>query len=1236
MSTTQPPTELDVLACELEGVRLIEASAGTGKTWAICALVLRLLLERRLEVRQILVVTFTNAACAELRTRIRARLVETLANLEGGAPATADPLVPRLLEMLRRDHGLADDELRSRIELALASFDEAAIYTIHGFCQRALAEMPFAARMPLRMELLDDDDELVLEAASDFWRQRVARDDLDPALAAWLVACKDSPQTFAALLARRLAKPGSAMLWPQGSENPAPADVAGLQAAHAAARARWLAGRQAIVDAVSAALPGMKATSYQTRSVGEAAAAWDDLLAGDDALAALERKPDKAALLATGRLAGGTKKGQATPVHPFFAEAQALLDARQAATRALALSRFALLRTMLAQAGRALHEAKRRRRVMSFDDLLVHLERRLQADDGAGFAQVLRERFPAALIDEFQDTDPVQFAVFSAVYRGALGPLMLIGDPKQAIYGFRSADLHTYLGARSLADAGYTLLGNQRSTGELIGAVNALFGANPRAFMQPGIDFRPAGEGQRRPAPLVDRSGPAAALQVWLLPEDPEAGAPMLRARAEQAVVRATAAEVARLLAAGARGEVTLDGRALRAGDVAVLVRRHAEGRAMRDALAALGVGSVELSQASVFRSADAEEVDRVLRAVLEPTRERLLRAALATEAMGHDAAQIDALAADEGAWLRIAQRFAAYRQSWLEKGVGPMLHAWLAGERVAERLLARADGERRLTNLLHLVELAHAAAGQHPSPDALLRWLQSARRQARAGEEAQLRLESDRHLAQVVTVHKSKGLEYPVVFCPFLWRGRHARARDPLGDEYHDENGRAVIDLRTGEEADEAAIKRQVALEAATDDLRLAYVAVTRAVHRCVLVAGSYAVGTAGGGRSSAESSRNVLNWLAAGDGHSPEDWLSGSREPAVIAAAWAALAARHAPGLSVAPLPDAPGVALGAPCDAAARLEALAPPATPPAGWRIGSYSSMLWGATHERAAADHDLRAGRDAASAGPAAARTGADAPAPDDILGFARGAAAGVCLHAVFEHAEFSDPASWPAAIARALRTLPPQAPGGGPRVEAARAARMLERMLGDVLSTPLPVGTARPLVLAGVPASRRLAELEFHLPAHDLAAPALNALLQRLGVKAPRLDFARLRGYLVGHIDLVVEHNGRYFVVDWKSNHLGDRPADYGERPLAAAMVQHGYHLQSLLYGVALDRHLRRCLPGYEPEMHFGGSLYLFVRGVRPLWTDDQGRPTGVHFHRPGAATLAELSSLLDAPGAAR
>ncbi|HEX4510054.1 MAG TPA: UvrD-helicase domain-containing protein, partial [Burkholderiaceae bacterium] len=528
---------LDLLSCPLAGVRQIEASAGTGKTWSLCGLYARLVLERQMSVQQILVVTFTNAATAELRERIRTRLSDLLARLHGRS--NEDLFIDDLLDAARAQ-GHADSVLVERLELALATFDEAAIFTIHGFCQRALADAPFTAHAPLALELAPDDAHWALQAAMDFWRRHVASDEIAPALAALLVTKKASPETFAKLLRRQLARPLAKPLWPPELDTADAADTSTLLRAHAQATSLWTQRRGAILEIVNDAMEAgvLNRTTYKRQRVEKAARAWDQLASTRDGVAALarldnsdQRKSFELFVLFTANfLAVKTNGKKPPPVDPFFAQAQALLDARDAAERALELQRLALVKQLLVEGVRDVRAAKRTARVVGFDDMLSLLHERLAAPQGDALAQDLATRYPAALIDEFQDTDPLQWAIFSRLYARGPGPLFLIGDPKQAIYSFRNADLHTYLRAGARADARASLTQNQRSTPALIQGLNTLFQRNAKAFMLDGLEYQPVSAGAKPRRPLRDdsRGGTRpAALQVWMLPgcEGAEGGA---------------------------------------------------------------------------------------------------------------------------------------------------------------------------------------------------------------------------------------------------------------------------------------------------------------------------------------------------------------------------------------------------------------------------------------------------------------------------------------------------------------------------------------------------------------------------------------------------------------------------------------------------------------------------------------------------------------------------------------
>ncbi|MBC8720814.1 exodeoxyribonuclease V subunit beta [Paraburkholderia sp. 31.1] len=1221
--------ELDVFACPLDGVNQIEASAGTGKTWNICALYVRLLLEKNLNADQILVVTFTKAATAELHERIRGRLAELHRAIEMDDDGD-DPFIRRLFETtLAPERGIEREAALKVVRRALRTFDQAAIHTIHAFCQRALQEAPFAAAMPFAFEMEADDAALRFELAADFWREQVEPvAHAHPAFAAWLVAKRAGPASLDEQLARRLKKPLAQLRW--GSVDAAGAS-ADPQAGFNVACAIWRAERDAIVALLAEAQERLSKTTHKPDHVSAAIAAWTDYFAQGDCHA----PPPRAALkLTASALKKATKVKFEPPAHPFFEHADALAAAVVAAEAAQRARWLALVQTWLDYAPAELVARKRTRRVVSFDDLLANLYRALAAH--AWLADALRSRYPAALIDEFQDTDPLQFAIFSRIFAPA-GPLFLVGDPKQAIYSFRAADLHTYLAARESASACYTLAVNQRSTAPIVEACNRIFEANRQAFVLDGLDYQPVRAGERRRAPFTDPDASGGDFRIWTLPRG---ATPLDKRSAQRAASEACAAEIVGLLRGAREGVVTIGDKPLAPGDIAVLVQTHKQGSLVKRVLAAWGVGSVELAQASVFATLDAEQIERVLAAIDTPGDLRRLRAALATDWLGLDAAALWRLtqvadaaaaaavdepapaldAADAMGWV---ERFSRYRMLWHERGFAVMWRTLVRELRVAQRLVAGVDGERRLTNVNHLAELVQARAATQPGIAPTLRWL-AAQREQGGGDEAQLRLESDRNLVQIVTVHKSKGLEYAVVFCPFLNDGGLREPPSsglPDAREYHDDSGDAVLHYGCDEEEAERA-SRYAVREQAAERARLVYVALTRAVYRCYLVAGTYL-----SSRSTKESRRSVLNWLVGGSGHTFDAWLAEPPDEAALAASWQALAGGP---VTLRALPEVTRrVPLESLRDQGAHLHARANRRPLRDQWRMASFSGLIAAGGRSADAHAHapqeDVRPDHDEiADALPSAplltplAASSAPAHADDDILGFPRGAAAGDCLHRMFELADFTEARTWPDAIRGALRERPaPAAPELAVRLPA-----MMHRLIADVVSTELVPG----MTLARLDPRRRLNELEFLFAAPSLDFPALRELLIEYGYPDVALEPGVLRGFVKGFIDMIVEHDGRFWIVDWKSNHLGDTAADYAAASLEAAMASHAYHLQALLYTVALHRYLKTRVRDYAYDTHIGGYLYLFVRGVRPDWRDVDGA-AGVHRRR----APFELVALLDA-----
>ncbi len=1254
----QSAEEFDVFTCSLDGVTQIEASAGTGKTWNICALYVRLLLEKALSVEQILVVTFTKAATAELYERIRARLVLLVYALKGGE-VEDDPFVNQLLETTV-GVVVSPDEARLRLEQALHSFDQAAIHTIHGFCQRALQESPFAAALPFEFEWVTQEEALRFEVAMEFWHTHIEPAAVaDSDFAKWLAERGAGPAELDVQLKRYLQKPLAHLVFDvlPASAPPGEANL-GLTELFEAARMLWQAEHDALAQMMDGALPSLKATSYKPAALTLAFAAWQHYFEQGDAQAPLD---DKASLLTASILEARVKKGCVAPTHPFFELADTLLTKIAAAQAEHSGRWLTLLKMWLHWAPATLRERKQARRVMSFDDLLANLQASLV--EQPWLAQALKRRYPAALIDEFQDTDPLQFDIFNRIF-APHGPLFLVGDPKQAIYSFRAADLHTYLFARAQARARYTLATNQRSTASLIAACNRLFSCNPAAFILDGLTYQAVRAGSAKQAPFIDTENPDAAdLHIWMLPQD---GQILPKNDALKRTAHACAAEIVRLLglpaAQQAVMETSINGTVdtpdntggesgLNPRDIAVIVQTHRQGSLIKRALAQVGVGSVEIAQTSVFSTPEAQDLECVLRAIDIPSDARRLRGALTVDWFGVEANTLSQLddepglpanhshadknspnAHDPAFW---AERFTHYRGLWQTRGFAVMWRVLSTELRIAQRIAAGPNGERRLADLAHLTELMQAQAALQPSIAATMRWLSAQRTSQSGGEETQVRLESDRNLVQIVTVHKSKGLEYAVVFCPFLYDAAPRKAPAnalPSACEYHDASGERTI-LHYGGAADDMAQAKEAAKrEQQAEKARLIYVALTRAVYRCYLVAGLY---TSGASASTKEARGSMLNWLIAGAGYEFPSWLAKPPPEEEINAAWQALADT---AIKIESLPVASSLRL----PDSARGSDASPHARQAhrflrESWHIASFTSLI---TNTNIAADRGIGSPLEAladydalvhtVSAMQAEDLSTALGPqlvsterAADDILDFPRGAVAGECLHRLFELVDFAKPSTWPTAIERALHeypTLTPALPHLLPE--------MMMRLLHDLALTEL-TPLAPGLTLASIDPARRQMELEFTFPASgDLTA--LRQLLTRYGYPDIALQGSALRGYLKGFIDLIFEHQGRFWIIDWKSHHLGYAAENYEHTALSEAMAAHGYHLQALIYTLAVHRYLRVRLPDYNYATHFGGYLYLFVRGVRPDWRSEKGA-AGVYVDVPDFKLIKAFDQLLQA-----
>ncbi|VVO25002.1 exodeoxyribonuclease V subunit beta [Pseudomonas fluorescens] len=1209
--TTKTPL---ALAFPLRGSQLIEASAGTGKTFTISALYLRLVLGhggepsgfgRELLPPQILVVTFTDAATKELRERIRTRLAEAARFFREETPAP-DALIAEL-----RDQYLPEQwsGCANRLDIAAQWMDEAAVSTIHSWCQRMLREHAFDSGSLFTQTLETDHSDLLGEVLRDYWRMfcyPMQGDALN-----WVRSNWGGP---AALLPRVRGLFASERDNVAGKE-PAELIAQCLVERRAALLELKMPWRQWADELLALCHQGVASKSVDGRKMQaryfepwfEKIKAW----AEDESLEQLDIGTGFTRLTPDGMAEAW--KGEA-PRHPGLEAMPGL----KLSLDGLPTPDAAVLQHAAQWVGAQFEEEKRRRAEMGFDDMLLRLDAALQAEGGERLATLIREQFPVALIDEFQDTDPVQYRIFESIYRiednNPESGLFLIGDPKQAIYAFRGADIYTYLRARQ-ATAGrlHTLGTNFRSSHGMVSAVNHVFEraesreAGRGAFLfreQNGenpVPFLPvASQGRKEVLHIEGRAVPA--LNVWHL----SAEQPLSGAVYRQQLAAACASEITALLNGGQQGHAGFiqegkDFRGLLPADIAILVRDGKEAQAVRAELSARGVRSVYLSDKdSVFAAQEAHDVLTWLKACAEPDVERPLRAALACITLNLSLAELERLNQDELAWEARVMQFRGYRELWRKQGVLPMLRRLLHDFRLPQALIARSDGERVLTNLLHLSELLQQAAAELDGEQALIRHLsEHLALSGQAGEEQILRLESDEQLVKVVTIHKSKGLEYPLVFLPFICSAKPVDgSRLPL--HYHDASGKAQVTLKPTAELIALADDERLA-----EDLRLLYVALTRAQHACWL-------GVTDLKRGNNHSS--VLHLSALG-------YLLGGGAPLAESAGlkrWLQDLQQDCPALSYGDMPEASAEHYHPPHNEAALLAARIPQRKASENWWIASYSALRIG---ER------LSEGSDEAPESPQAQKLfddeRLDPHAPRDVVAggadihrFPRGPGPGTFLHGLLEWAGDEGFAATPQTVEDAI---------------ARRCNRRgwegwitaLSDWLQHLLKSPLPVGAGQSPVVFGQLSQYRV-EMEFWFASHKVDVLKLDELVRQYthnGVARVAAEPVMLNGMFKGFIDLTFEHDGRYYVADYKSNWLGVDDTAYTGPAMEQSILDNRYDLQYVLYLLALHRQLKARLADYDYDRHVGGALYLFLRGTR-------APSQGVYFARPPKELIERLNRM--------
>jgi exodeoxyribonuclease V beta subunit len=1144
------PAEFDVCGALPSGVTVLEASAGTGKTYTIASLTARYVAEGT-PLQQLLLVTFTRIATGELRERVWLRLTEVKRGLDAVAAGAApgdDPLVA----LLAAD---ALDERRARLEFALSDFDSATIATTHSFCQEMLGGLGIAGDLEPGLEFTEDASELVADVVGDFYVRRF-RDDPRPAF--------------------------------------------GLEQASAIAKAAL-------------------------------ATPWATLTADDG-------------------------------------------------------ERPQLRRSLAQRVGAEVDRRKRRGGVMTYDDLVARLNAALLGDNGARAIDLLRRRFRVVMVDEFQDTDPDQWRILHTAFGAGDTTLVLIADPKQAIYGFRGADVFAYLDAAEAASTRATLPINWRSDQGLVDALRALLTGVKLGHQ--GIPYRdvraaaghrlPRLAGAPHPQPLRIR---AVSRSDALVSQTPSGFAQADSARAR--VVSDLVDEIVALLESGA----TVAATPVQPGDLAVLVRGHRQATAVRRALADAGVPAVDYGAGSVFAGEIAGEWLTLLESLERPADLARARAAALTCFVGWSAQRL-AHAGDDGdggagwagaEWEAVHRVLHDWSRVLRMRGVAALLETVMGsrdptigwpdpvigsqaptiGSRdptigsqdsqgLAARVLAGADGERRMTDLRHVGQLLHAAASaQQLGATALTAWLRTRIAQAldESGDEQRRRLESDAAAVQVLTIHRAKGLEFPIVFLPFLWDfGRFAEREEPVF--FHDDAGHGWTDV--GLEGPEFAAHRgRHRSEQRGEDLRLAYVALTRARHQTVVWwAPTWDC------RDSP-----LARLLFASDEHgNVADTAGRTPQDTAVQARLVTLRERAPDVIAVEAVSSfgGPPTSWSAPLAAPAELSVSTFERTLDQRWRRTSFTDITAAAYEARVASEPErplIDDEPDAEQAPPAPPAVAAPLSAPSLLSEMGMGVDVGTFVHRVMEATDF------------AAADLEAELDLRVGEVYARRAAEIGDRErlvagLAAAIRTSLGPGLDG-RALSDIGTGDRLDELGFELPLAGGDEPSGELTLTRiaetlrawlpaddpLGGYADRLGDAGLRsvvrGYLTGSLDLVVRLAGEavpggyaYAVLDYKTNWLGE-PGEpltafhYRPEALRAEMERHHYALQGLLYTVALHRYLRWRLPSYDPDAHLAGIAYLFVRGMTgPGLAGEDG--SGVFGWRPPAGFVAALSDVLD------
>ena len=1116
----------------LQGSNLIEASAGTGKTYSIAILALRLVLEKNIPIQEILMVTFTKAAVAELETRVR--LFIRLGHMASVGQKIEDEKINDLV--LESTARFGKPEVERRLRTAILFLDETSINTIHGFCQKTLNEYAFETNQIFGSGATSEVElNEVLEAAvNQFWRKEITR--LESRLLEFLEQgfLREDLKQFA-----RNILGGQIMVQPEKYEE------GFLELEKQKEIVASLEAIQAKIDEVMQAAAAYVESNYddlmeQVLANTHAKKEFPELLDNlDDLFKELVKKE--------------TRKKQY--IQKIFGELIEILDQAEEPKEELkmALDVFTnkLHQFALEKIIEEVKQIKERNSFLTFDDMIQKLHEAVVLRNHVALRDALRIKYKAVFIDEFQDTDKMQYEIFSHLFSEAPSVLFFIGDPKQSIYAWRKADINTYFSAKKMVNNVYGMNTNFRSSDAIVTAQNA--------FFKPKPDFD-----------TFEFKGAADAIDYIHVdaPKDNQKGdfvsgigveKPMsiIKESSKNKIANSTAAIVVKLLGDHGYGIVAKGvKRSIKPSDIGILVRSNYEGKLIKQVLSKSNIPAITIDETKLSDTLEAKEILYVLRGVYDISRSNINKALLSN---------LSGLSLDEVLTVNeefVLNQFKSYQESWIQNGVYVMLMRFISDYKVKSHLLEQdhANGERQLSNVLQLLEILHKTQTFNQyAPNELINWLQKAiENSAAAGDEFEQRIESDEDAVKILTIHKSKGLEYNIVIVPYIDLQAkvlgYPSFRDPVNSVYYFGNPSLMS------EAQNEALNLQLQQE----NRRLIYVAITRAKYKCYVFHND---------RTKEKEKTALYNIINAIEEAKPETIE-------FIAPIEMDTAFRYRSDIKKFPLEYAK----------ANRFDLRE------VNWRKLSYTYLN---------PEHPI--------VPKLSSGLGQDVYGDFIFKKLKKGAFTGNLLHSIFENIAFNDTYHWDKVVKRSLKRLA--------LVNQELYNEKLLEMLQHVTETELNNGQ-RTFKLSEVSNASRLNEFEFDFSVQGFQSAAIKQLSTE---KVPfhLRNFEQLEGMMNGKIDLFFEHAGKYYILDWKSNFLGDRVEDYGQEEVWAAMDENNYHLQYHIYTSAACKYLKMRKPNFNYETEFGGVFYLFLRGVR-----NEGN-FGVFFHKPDLLIVEKFDKIL-------